>query len=342
MGIDLNGRKWNASRRFWDYASTCAVCGEDAGYMRKERAENYVCPRCARIKRYKSKLSEDQEARVLWDSEIKVGHTYKYIILCPRCLRPKEKHSRLLQIDTHCRECTEHLKSVDRLTEEQASRVLWDTEQRNALGRKIFQIRCVGCGELKDSLQSLSSVDRLCRSCAHERSRIHMGFTNVDYENTQVNSYGQTIYPISCPVCGKPKGMATLSRALQPCRACAVSSKGEERISAVLGRLGIPYERERAIPNPHHPRPLYLDFYLTTHSVAVEYDGELHFGPIAFFGGEDKYRRRQRCDLTKDQYCKDNNTPLIRISHWDYDRIEDILTEELTKLGVLRGSSFHS
>ncbi len=162
-----------------------------------------------------------------------------------------------------------------------------------------------------------------------------MGYPNVDYESPQINSFGQTVYPISCPLCGKFKGTGTLSRALGPCRACAVPSKGEEQVAVVLDRLGITYDRERPIPNPHHPRSLYLDFYLPTHSVAVEYDGELHFGPVAFFGGEEKYRKRQRCDLAKEQYCKDNGIRLIRISYKDYDRIEEILTEELMKLGAL-------
>lgn len=48
----------------------------------------------------------------------------------------------------------------------------------------------------------------------------------------------------------------------------------------------------------------------------IEYDGEQHFKPVDYFGGEDGYRQTVYRDEIKNQYCKNNNIPLLRLPYY--------------------------
>ena len=61
----------------------------------------------------------------------------------------------------------------------------------------------------------------------------------------------------------------------------------------------------------------------------IEYDGIQHYEAVEIFGGIPAFKKRQKRDQIKNQYCKDNNIKLIRIPYWDYDNIETILEKEL-------------
>jgi len=166
--------------------------------------------------------------------------------------------------------------------------------------------------------------------------------SNVDvYDNIRCVSEGGIsyyLYEMTCPQCGASRGKQPLDRQDCVCNACyakSKGSKGERSISNWLDARGIEFGREIQRDGLKFEHPLFFDFHLTEFDVYIEYDGVQHFEPVAHFGGEEAFQCTQERDAIKDQYCKDNNIRLIRISYKDYDRIEEILTEELTKLGVL-------
>ena len=72
-----------------------------------------------------------------------------------------------------------------------------------------------------------------------------------------------------------------------------------------------------------------FDFYLPDYNICIEYDGELHYKSIDFYGGEEELMKQQNRDNIKTQYCKDNNITLIRIPYWDLNNINKILSENL-------------
>lgn len=49
----------------------------------------------------------------------------------------------------------------------------------------------------------------------------------------------------------------------------------------------------------------------------IEFDGEQHFLQSQFYD----YETTHRNDLLKNQYCKENNIPLVRIPYWERDNI---------------------
>ena len=54
-----------------------------------------------------------------------------------------------------------------------------------------------------------------------------------------------------------------------------------------------------------------LDFYLPEYNIAIECQGEQHFKPKDFFGGEEEFERRIHLDRQKKELCNKHNVKLI-------------------------------
>ena len=58
-----------------------------------------------------------------------------------------------------------------------------------------------------------------------------------------------------------------------------------------------------------------LDIYFPKYNIAVEYDGEQHFMPIDYFGGEVKFQETVIADTYKNELCAKNGCMLFRIKY---------------------------
>ena len=96
-------------------------------------------------------------------------------------------------------------------------------------------------------------------------------------------------------------------------------------IAKKLQSIGIKYEKEYAFDDCRNIYPLRFDFYIPSINTCIEYDGEQHYRPVEYFGGEEAFKQRVINDNIKTQYCKDNNIRLIRISSKSEDEIEETL-----------------
>lgn len=99
------------------------------------------------------------------------------------------------------------------------------------------------------------------------------------------------------------------------------SSKGEEKIEQILTSNNIKFEREKSFPTCGKGM-FRFDFYLPNINTCIEYDGEQHFHPVEYFGGEDAFNRQIIYDNVKNEWCKKNGVNLIRIPYTDYDKID--------------------
>ena len=63
--------------------------------------------------------------------------------------------------------------------------------------------------------------------------------------------------------------------------------------------------------------------------MCIEYNGQQHYMPIDYFGGEKHYESQIKHDKIKANYCSNNNINLLIIPYCDVDNIEDILNKEL-------------
>ena len=106
---------------------------------------------------------------------------------------------------------------------------------------------------------------------------------------------------------------------------CTRESHGELKIKEILENNNINFEQQKKFENCKDIRVLPFDFYIDN-KYLIEFDGEQHFKPVEHFKGEEGYKIRQEHDEIKNQYCKDNNIPLIRIP---YTHLNDLCLEDL-------------
>lgn len=122
------------------------------------------------------------------------------------------------------------------------------------------------------------------------------------------------------------------------CARCK-ESKGEKSIADYLEINKIHYDSQYRFEDCKNKNSLPFDFAIFDNGNSlmflIEYDGEQHFFPIEYFGGEENLQYVQQNDSIKNTYCKNNNIPILRIPYWDYDRIEEILHNELSKYKLI-------
>jgi len=119
------------------------------------------------------------------------------------------------------------------------------------------------------------------------------------------------------------------------CPLC-ISSKGEKVIKSYLENNEIKHKHQFRLDDCRCKKPLPFDFAIFDSNnnlkCLIEYDGELHFNSFDYFGGENKFKEQQYRDKIKNNYCKQNNIPLLRIPYWDFSNLEEILDKELKQL----------
>ena len=88
----------------------------------------------------------------------------------------------------------------------------------------------------------------------------------------------------------------------------------------------------------HHGKPRWLgrqhlDIYMPQINVAIEFQGEQHFEPIEFFGGEESYNNTVERDRKKQKLCKKNKCELIYVtSGYDFKEIVNIINCSISKI----------
>lgn len=149
-------------------------------------------------------------------------------------------------------------------------------------------------------------------------------YSNVNYINSKTNLL------ITCKKHGefKVNPCNHLSKK-QGCPVCK-ESKGEQKISDVLNKMNILFIRQKTFDDcKGKKRKLPFDFYLLDYIACVEYDGRQHFEIVNAFGGELEFSDIQRNDKIKNEFLKNNNINLLRISYCQYNNIENILKEKI-------------
>ena len=116
-----------------------------------------------------------------------------------------------------------------------------------------------------------------------------------------------------------------IRKRIDRCKKCSPSykSQGELKISEILDKMKISYINEYKpfkFENNYYAR---YDFYVDNNYI-IEFDGEQHFREVKIF--KQTLQEVQEHDRIKNQWCKDNNIPLIRIP---YTHLNDLCLEDL-------------
>lgn len=106
-------------------------------------------------------------------------------------------------------------------------------------------------------------------------------------------------------------------------------SLGERLVNAYLTGLGYRIEKQKTFPGLVYKKKLKFDtcIYIDDMPCLIEYDGPQHFQPIKYFGGEEGLTKTQIRDQIKNNYCEQNNIPLLRIKYTELAELEKIIDE---------------
>ena len=112
------------------------------------------------------------------------------------------------------------------------------------------------------------------------------------------------------------------------CPKCSMS-KGENIIKKYLIKNKIDFIYQKMFSDCKYISTLRFDFYLPTHNILIEFDGIHHYKAFNYFGGEKTYKDTIIKDKIKNEYAKNNNIVLCRLSYVDLDNnlVENKLNE---------------
>ena len=206
-------------------------------------------------------------------------------------------------------------------------------------GRQYWECKCE-CGNVTEVADSnlkagqVKSCGCLRRVPSPRRLNIagqRFGYlTAIEYDVEKSES-NRTYWKCQCD-CGQTTSVLLENLNAKdrfPSCGCYAQSRGEEKIKDILLRYNIPFTTEKSFNtciNPKTGKKLRFDFYVND-SYLIEYDGKQHF--IEKEGWEELSEVQYR-DNIKNEWCKEHNIPLIRISYTKYNNlsIEDLILDQ--------------
>ena len=99
---------------------------------------------------------------------------------------------------------------------------------------------------------------------------------------------------------------------------CSKRSIGEMTIEQLLLENNLFYKSEYIFPDLPRLRYDFVIFDENQNPIRIiEYDGEQHFKPVDYFGGEKRFQQQIINDAIKNQYAFDHNIPIVRFPYTD-------------------------
>lgn len=136
---------------------------------------------------------------------------------------------------------------------------------------------CPKCAKLKSSQLKTKTKEQFIL----EANAIHNG--KYDYSETNYTKAQEKV-EIICPIHGKFNQKATDHLQGHGCPKCN-QSKLEKELKDILDKENIEYIQQYKLLNSKQS----YDFYLPKYNIAIECQGEQHFKPIEYFGGQKEF-----------------------------------------------------
>lgn len=130
-------------------------------------------------------------------------------------------------------------------------------------------------------------------------------YSKVQYKNNM------TKICINCPEHGDFLQYPVLHLKGYGCKKCNSISILEKEILNFLEKNKIKYEYQKRFEWLKYKKPLSLDFFLPDYKIAIECQGEQHYKPQPFFGGDKKFIETQKRDKIKEEICNEHGIKII-------------------------------
>ena len=207
--------------------------------------------------------------------------------------------------------------------------------------RRPIEVECLVCGYHWSPMAGNVIRGSGCPVCADRATSARCKKTTEEYK-LELNTKFPDIFAKEpykgasvsilhhCNKCGNDFYARPANVLSYGCGQCRKPYSGEERVKQFLRRYNVPYIHNYRFADLKGKRnPLSYDFYLPKHNRLIEFQGAQHEYPVNYFGGENHFAMQQKHDFLKRKYAFDHNIKLIEIWHYDFDKIEKILQNEL-------------
>lgn len=190
----------------------------------------------------------------------------------------------------------------------------------------VWKCQCE-CGNITYvSTNGLNINGRFTKSCgcSHKNIKNYRDLLNQKFgkllviEKTNKRKHNQVVWKCQCE-CGNVIEVPSSSLTSNGTQSCGcLKSKGEEKIIKILQENSISFEKEKIFDFCKFDNNSYARFdFFVNKEFLIEYDGIQHFKQT----GWDNLTEIQARDEFKNQWCKKNNIPLIRIPYTRYDTL---------------------
>lgn len=232
----------------------------------------------------------------------------------------------------------EHLFTTEEFVE-QISHILPDV---TIIGEYIrsdqpIDVVCNKCGHQWSPIAHTLKQGHGCPRCRYLSSRIsacefEKRISSWKYNFVVLDKYNTLLdfYSCRCNSCGKEwkaEGRNLVS-GKAGCSNCFTNSRGEEYIRQWLSEHNIVYKVQYKFKELRGTgdRLLSYDFYIPSYNKLIEYQGIQHFQPIDYYGGERSFITQRIHDELKKDYALQHNIDFLAISYKDFNKIDEILT----------------
>jgi very-short-patch-repair endonuclease len=176
---------------------------------------------------------------------------------------------------------------------------------------------CPACGSAKTGIML-----RLTQEEFIERSKI-IHNDAYDYSLVKFEHVNKEV-EIICQVHGVYLQKPTHHLRNKGCRFCN-ESWGEKAILKFLIDNDVYFIRQKTFKECKNKRKLPFDFYLPNEKLLIEFNGRQHYNSVEYFGGNDKFLLRKRCDEIKKNFAITNGFIFMEIKYDEISEIENIL-----------------
>lgn len=239
---------------------------------------------------------------------------------CPNCFDIKKVKRELLYTELEFKNEIEKITngeysvlepykgtSVKILFKHNVCKHTWKVRPDNFIGKGSRCPKCVDYG----TSNTTNGVKQTVYDLVGDEYRVVGEYKNALTKIDMLHAVCNNVYPV------RPCDFKDGNR----CPYCKRST-GEEAIMKFLEENKITYKPEYKFEDCKDKNPLPFDFAVLEDEkikCLIEFDGLQHFKPIEYFGGQETYEKQVLHDKIKEDYAKNNNIQLIRISE-----IEDI------------------
>lgn len=247
---------------------------------------------------------------------------------CPICSEARRRKNRCVDLDDvlHCIE---------------NKNIVMIGDYTGVSNKSLF--RCNNCGYEWSTYPFVLMRDVGCPKCAakkngdlyrksQEQFIKEMESINPDVEIVGEYYNSHTKIECKCKICNDifSASPTNLLRG-KGCSHCN-KSKGEKKIKQYLESNFITFEQQKTYNDLIGVGGglLSYDFYLPKYNLLIEYQGEYHDG-TANNQTVEMFERQQEHDKRKKEYDVEHNVNLLYIWYWNFERIEDIISNAINK-----------